>query len=253
MSRDIQFHFGQHVPKCTHQIDKQFDYYVLQYMDSGAVALSIGETSYRLDGKQFWSSYPGPRIKFSAAPGTKTWVHRYLAFRGNVVKTWIKAGIFPIAPQQPPLAMDCAQRFDALLQHALHTDDWSHLRALHLLEGILIDLAEARNQSHEQPDWLNKTLARLDQGATDYAELANQSGISERTLRRKMRSALGMSPHEYVLHARLAEARRLLGETDLPAKTIAERLGYRDVYFFSRQFREFTGVPPITYRKSRQQ
>jgi len=43
-----------------------------------------------------------------------------------------------------------------------------------------------------------------------------------------------------------------LGETNLPIKEIAERLGYNDVYFFSRQFRKQMGVPPAAYRKSRQ-
>jgi len=254
MSREIQFLFGQHVRRCTHRIDKQFEYYVLQYMDGGKVSLRIGEADYDLEGRYFWSSYPGPRIRFNSAAAGKTWVHRYLAFSGPVVKRWIAAGFFPIAPQRPGVASDdYAERFDALLEHALRTDQYSHLRALHLLEGILLDLAEARTESKQQPAWLVTTLQRLQNGvALDYSAIARDAGFSERSLRRKFQSAVGMSPHEYVLHARMAKARQLLGETDLPAKVIAQRLGYRDVYFFSRQFRELTGVPPVTYRKSRQ-
>jgi len=60
-----------------------------------------------------------------------------------------------------------------------------------------------------------------------------------------------MSPHAYLLQCRATSARRLLGETDLPIKSIAQQLGYRDVYFFSRQFRQMTGVPPAVYRHSR--
>ena len=63
---------------------------------------------------------------------------------------------------------------------------------------------------------------------------------------------MNVPPHEYVLQSRVAEARRLLAEGDDPIKTIAARLGYRDVYFFSRQFKRFTGVPPALFRKSRQ-
>ena len=48
------------------------------------------------------------------------------------------------------------------------------------------------------------------------------------------------------------QTRRLLGETNDPIKHVAQQLGYRDVYFFSRQFRQFAGVPPAMYRKSRQ-
>jgi AraC-like DNA-binding protein len=56
----------------------------------------------------------------------------------------------------------------------------------------------------------------------------------------------------YVLQCRANAARQLLTETDLPVKLIARQLGYQDVFFFTRQFRKFTGVPPALYRKSRQ-
>lgn len=51
---------------------------------------------------------------------------------------------------------------------------------------------------------------------------------------------------------RIARARAYLGETDVPIGPIAEKLGYNDIYFFTRQFRERVGVPPGQYRKSRQ-
>jgi AraC family transcriptional activator FtrA len=58
--------------------------------------------------------------------------------------------------------------------------------------------------------------------------------------------------HDHVLQSRLASARTLLAETDLPLKAISERLGYDSVYFFARQFRQRIGVTPGLYRKSRQ-
>jgi AraC-like DNA-binding protein len=78
-------------------------------------------------------------------------------------------------------------------------------------------------------------------------------GMSLSTLRRKFRAATGVALHEYQIQARVAKARTLLGDTDLPVKVIAERLGYTDVYFFTRQFRQAVGVPPATYRRSRQE
>ena len=89
-------------------------------------------------------------------------------------------------------------------------------------------------------------------GAVNYDTLAEELGTSPATFRRRFKQATGSSPHEYLLHCRAAEARRLLGEGDLSIKEIADRLGYRDVYFFSRQFRQLTGVPPGAYRRSRQ-
>ena len=86
----------------------------------------------------------------------------------------------------------------------------------------------------------------------DHQKIAEELGMAEVTFRRKFRAATGAPPHEYVLQSRVSEARRLLGETDLPIKSIAQGLGYNDVYFFSRQFKKFAGVPPALYRRSRQ-
>jgi AraC-like DNA-binding protein len=46
----------------------------------------------------------------------------------------------------------------------------------------------------------------------------------------------------------MSEAGRLLLESPLPIKAIADRLGFSDVHFFTRQFRQFLGVPPATFR-----
>lgn len=114
----------------------------------------------------------------------------------------------------------------------------------------------------QRDPWLGEVLQRLalspppDEQAQspappDYETLATELGMSTGTLRRRFKAATGTSLHNFVLQSRIATARTLLSETDLPLKTIAARLGYNNVYFFSRQFRELAGVSPGHYRKSR--
>ncbi len=161
MLRPIQFLFGQFVPQCNHNINKHFqDYFVLQYMDGGEVDLAVGDNSYKMHGRWFWSSYPGPKISFHASDLAKTWVHRYLAFRGGVVKEWINAALFPILPQQPSPTIDYSARFDDLLELSRRTDRWSIARASLLLETILTELAEARAKPQTVPAWLENGLAQ---------------------------------------------------------------------------------------------
>lgn len=259
-SPDLIFLHGQSVPRCTHDIDKRFtDYQTLQYMNGGGVELGIDAEVHHLRGRWFWSAYPGPRIRFRAdrAGGSETWVHRYVAFRGPLVSRWTAEGLFPIVrPQRPAEGKDCSKRFDELLGLSKRTDRWGHLRAVHVLEGILLELAEARAQPAGSQPWVAEAIERLAAGAEgelpNYAEVAASMGMAESTFRRRFRQATGTPPHVYVLQCRVASARQMLGETDLPIKEIARRLGYRDVYFFSRQFRQLAGVPPAVYRRSRQ-
>jgi AraC family transcriptional regulator, arabinose operon regulatory protein len=255
---EVQFLFGQYVPRCTHQVDKQFDYCVLQYLDGGAVDLRIDDSAFHMEGRWFWSSYPGPRISFHAAGSHRNWVHRYLAFKGPVVERWRKAGLFPVPPQaierEPELDRTFARSFDELLILSRRTDRWGYARALLALEMILTELAEARTRLTETPGWLAAAIARMQTlgAAADFEELAAEVGMPSRTFRRRFHTMLGCSPHRYLIRSRIGHAKEMLGGTELPIKSISEQLGYRDVSFFTRQFRMITGVAPAAYRRSRE-
>jgi AraC-like DNA-binding protein len=255
MSHSIQFLFGQFVPQCNHNIDKHFDdYYVVQYMDAGEVDLQIEDQEHHLHGRWFWSSYPGPRIRFRAHPLGSTWVHRYLAFKGAIVKQWISGGIFPVPPQHLGPSADYSDRFDELLALSRRADRWGKARAVLLLEMILTELAEARAKPQSTPTWLEDSLARITAlGAEpDYNALAAESGMSARTFRRRFAQIMGTSPQAYAIASRIGHARQMLGATELPIKTIAIQLGYSDIFFFSRQFTKFTGISPAAYRRTKE-
>jgi AraC-like DNA-binding protein len=255
MSRPIQFLFGQFVPQCNHSIDKHFDdYYVLQFMDAGRISLSVDQREFQLEGRWFWSSYPGPRISFRAAQSGENWVHRYLAFAGPVVRNWIAGKLFPVPPQHLAPGVEYSERFDELLALSRRTDRWGTARAALLLETILAELAELRAKPQAVPDWLEHGLAQITAlGANvDYEKLAMEAGMSPRSFRRRFTEAMGIPPNAYAISSRIAHARQMLGATELPIKNIAEQLDYSDVFFFSRQFTQITGISPAAYRRSKE-
>jgi AraC family transcriptional regulator of arabinose operon len=254
MATDVQFLFGQFVPNCNHIRDKQFDYYVLQLSDGGSVDLTIDAQHFRLEGRWFWSSYPGPRIAFKPTEPGGTWVHRYLAFGGPGVRQWIKQGIFPIPPQPVHQRDDYPRRFDELLELSRRTDKLGTARASLLLESILTELAETRARPEASPTWLAPVLsqAQLLGAHVHTDELAAEAGMTPRSFRRRFTQEVGQSPRNYVIACRIGHAKDMLGRTELPIKQIAQQLGYNDVYFFTRQFKKVTGVAPSAYRKSRE-
>jgi AraC-like DNA-binding protein len=255
---DITFLHGEYVPACTHRVDKHFDdYCTLQLATGGAVDLWVGPTKFALacPPQHVWSAYPGPRVRFHPARDGGAWVHRFIAFRGPLVKRWADEALFPVPPQPAGDVPGLPERFDGVLELSRRSDPRAALRAANVLESILLDLADRAHRPAADP-LVTAARRRLDAlvdapTAPDYDALAAALGVSESTLRRKFTRATGMAPHAYILQLRIARARRLLGETDLPIKAVADRLGYRDVYFFSRQFRQLTGVPPAAYRRSR--
>jgi AraC-like DNA-binding protein len=252
---DLTFLHSNRELRCSAIVDKQFvGYSTLQFMESGSIQLSYDDRKHLLTGPWFWPAFPGPWIKFRLAEGCPAWHHRYSAFTGPLVARWIADGLFPPGPQPMPAGFDGPIEFDRLLADIRRSGRWATLRAVNQLERILVALAEDRIQPAAKEAWLEDVIERLSRPSFDhdYAALADEAGMALSTLRRRFRLATGTALHHYALQCRVAEARRRLSESDEPIKTIADGLGYSDVFFFTKQFRKLTGVTPAAFRKSRQ-
>ena len=258
MSADLIFLHGRHLPRCIASVDKRFTYHTLQLMTAGGVELRYADRCRQMRGRWLWPCQPGPPIRFHNWPAGEPWEHRYIAFTGPRVTQWEAQGLWPTDAE--PVADDeaphLAALFDRIIDSALQPRRWGWLRAANLLEQILLDRAEKHGpHASSHPDWLHavmERLAEIDGDEPDYPSLAERHGLSLTTLQRHFRQATGTSLHHYRLDCRIAAARRLLGDTDLPIKQIAVKLGYRDVFYFTRQFRQRAGVSPAAYRRSRQ-
>lgn len=232
------------------------DYYTVQFMERGRIVLSYDQRERTLEGEWFWTAYPGPYLRFHAAPGESSWFHRHIGFRGPRVQEWIAAGIWFTEAQKAPPGRDWGTLFDVLCAESKRGDRWGNLRATNLLENLLIELAEARAQGEPaHQSWLQPVLNELGSVASfvpDYRRIASQAGMAESTLRRRFKDATGVSPQEYVLQTRLSRARTLLIETDFTLEKIAEQLHYETLSFFSRQFKERMRITPGAFRRTRQ-
>lgn len=82
-------------------------------------------------------------------------------------------------------------------------------------------------------------------------DIAAQAGLSVSQTARRIRELTGQSPREYVIRARVERARRLMEESAMSLKQIAESLGYTDIYFFHRQFKAIAGQTPARWRRER--
>lgn len=82
----------------------------------------------------------------------------------------------------------------------------------------------------------------------DLDALAGQSGLSRWQFGARFKALTGRSPSAYLADLRISHAKRLMLETRLRVRDIAQRSGYRDEYYFSRAFKRATGVAPSDYR-----
>jgi transcriptional regulator GlxA family with amidase domain len=79
--------------------------------------------------------------------------------------------------------------------------------------------------------------------------IAAQLGTTERTLRRRCRSALGESPSDVVRRLRLEAARVMLSRSSIPVERVGALVGYTDAAAFRAQFRRHFGRSPSSIRR----
>ena len=93
-------------------------------------------------------------------------------------------------------------------------------------------------------------LFEEDVGApSSLARVARILGASPRTLARRFRLAVGVSPQAFRQTLRIDTARRLLESGDLNVQEVAREVGYQDPSAFYRSFVKTVGIAPRAYQQ----
>jgi transcriptional regulator GlxA family with amidase domain len=108
----------------------------------------------------------------------------------------------------------------------------------------------ARPQAPEDPSvaLALKYIHGHSASGVSIAEMCKHLGFNPRTLNRRFESALGVQPLAYLQSRRVASAKQLLEETNLPLDEIVAQCGYEDVSSFRKLFARKVGMTPREYR-----
>lgn len=95
---------------------------------------------------------------------------------------------------------------------------------------------------------MNAVLANP-QSDHSLEEMSAIAGITPSHFCRIFKKATGISPHQYVMKARLDRAQQMLLQSDLSLSALSESLGFTSQSHFSRAFRLYAGKSPSEYRE----
>jgi AraC-like DNA-binding protein len=112
-------------------------------------------------------------------------------------------------------------------------------------------------QTEEQPseyvkdEWLKKAIEMVEAHLSDehynVEQLSADLCMSRMTFYRKIQSATGQKPTEFIRTIRLRRAAELLREGCLTVSEISYHTGFSSVSYFSRCFRTMFGVSPTQF------
>ncbi len=123
---------------------------------------------------------------------------------------------------------------------------------LHLLltyyfrENLSKEIGTGKNYVQLAKEYMSSYYWRSELSVPD---IALQLHIDRTYLYRLFKTALGISPLEYLTEIRMERAEGLLRDTSMTIQAVAASVGYEDALYFSKSFKKIKGVSPSAYRK----
>ncbi|MEM6551590.1 MAG: AraC family transcriptional regulator [Planctomycetota bacterium] len=242
-----------HAPACSVWIDRAFAGYALNFAASGTLRWQtpVGRVIELVTPVAFWT-VPGTRFRYGCGEG-EAWDQRFVSFRGPRADRLHRSGLLP-ASDQPWRPVRDAERFAGAFDRLI---GWvsrpgpTPPRAVHLLEGLLLDLAEGveARDADDPLDALLDAIRDRPEQTPDFEAAARTQHLSLVQFRRRFKALAGLPPTAFVIRCRMHRAADLLRQTREPANVIGRRVGYDDPFHFSKLFKQHYGLPPLAYRR----
>jgi AraC-like DNA-binding protein len=186
---------------------------------------------------------------------TLYWIH----FNGSLPHTWLKENAYLLDGSKPLIELPSLYQaqFERLLL-AAHRSPTANSRELSWQAiGLISHLITDPNRDSELSAYHTNEVASLaieyiwnhTHAEVDIGTLAGRLNISRRTLERHFRKSTGRSLLEEIQNCRVARARRLLVETDIPIKEIVFRAGFNTREQLRQAFAKVFGQSPDSFRR----
>lgn len=196
------------------------------------------------------------RITFVTPPGAfaHIWAHFKTRLPGNSCLF-----NFMDCPFELPSSQAAATHFQRLLSLWPPDNAGALLECKGLLLLLLAPFAAAATNKPEANDAFamlsrfKPALRHLEEHMRDKVtldRLGKLAGMHPTYFSNRFKQCFGVPPLHYLCRMRVMKAQELLLNTSAKVQAIAAEVGYDDVCFFSRLFKQHTGISPAAYRQA---
>jgi AraC-like DNA-binding protein len=250
------------------------DFLVLTYFERDGGSLRLGEREWHIEAGDVYLIAPGevadpsgleaaegwgvffpPEVLGSQAPGA------FLSWRSHpLLFPFVKGAAggaqrLKVPPAERPswserllaLDLELSQRRDGYREAVL-----AHLTLLLVgLSRLAADIVGDLRLKDEP--LLAKVFSFIEDRYHEPISLRNVAqavSLSRGHLTTVVRRKTGRTVQEWIAERRMAEARRLLVETDLAVEEVGRRVGYGESGYFVRSFRRAHGATPLAWRRA---
>jgi len=217
--------------------------YLLHYVMSGQGVYKAPTKNYEVQAGQIFVILPNEVVAYEA-DGRYPWQYSWVCFESSLDLSDIFSRYVITAPE-------CAHIFNALRDCAsVATDrEWYICGKIYELLSLLepqrtINESKAHRYVRMTLNFIDVYFQSPELRVSKMAEFLN---LDRAYFSKIFRKYTGKSPQQYLVDFRLDRAAEMIVSQGLSPGEVAQRVGYSDIFNFSRMFRRRFGVPPSAY------
>lgn len=261
-----------YVIKCSCRDHINTTYHCHQFMEfsyvvSGTVTYRINDTYYKVNEKTLLPFNPGVYHKESLNKGEEC-TELHFGFKNIKLDGHKENFILPENFSEPFKFKHYQEEFHKccleVIQEENSCDECSEPLLKSLVMKLIAIFIKELNYNESSNDKKSPNLPFYDKSnivkiILDYFDSNYMQNISLDDISKNLyissvyvskvfKERTGESPINYLINLRLGKARKLLLESNLSVKEIAQLVGYKDAYYFSKLFKKYYGKSPTTFR-----
>jgi AraC-like DNA-binding protein len=226
------------------------------YITEGEGVFSVEDCTYTVTPGSMLLILPGIRHKYK--PVYEIGWHEYwVGFKGDIFFNMFRQDIF----SRGHSFFEIGLRDHIILTFNNIFDEVRTQQPLYQLKacaGILSLIAEVltHERRQEQPNYYQTIVEKAKclmesnvYGTLNLSNISEQIGISSSRLNEIFKTYTGMTPYQFYIHIKIHKAEGLLEQENVSVKEVAFKMGFEDPYYFSRLFKNKTGVAPSVWKK----
>jgi len=220
----------------------------IEYIEDGSGTVNIGNnTFYPTEGDSYFLQEGKDQLYYSDK--SRPWKKYFINFSGELAKKLTEG--YGLSDVYHFEGLDLKAELLRIIELGKRVEEDHTCELILILNEIMLKLREHSSKKHKirtveekMKDYLNtktESVFRIE-------ELCRHISRSESQTIRLFKAAYGITPYAYVLAKKLDLAKKLLCDTNLSVKEIADKLCFADEYYFSNLFKQKTGMTPSAYR-----
>lgn len=194
-------------------------------------------------------------------PDTGTgWDEYWVGFKGGIMDNLVKHGF--LEPTAPCLQIGINEQVVSIFEEIIEKTKQERSgyqplisgAVVHLL-GLIHSISREHNFEDQQTAILNmvnkaRILIRANvEQQISPEKIADELGLNYSWFRKTFKAYTGIAPGQYLIQLKIEKAKMLLSDPGKSVKEVAHTLNFDSSFYFSKLFKEKTGLPPEKYRK----